>query len=63
MTDLPNKPWFRIGEAATLLGVHENTVRRWLERGYLSGLRTPTGGRRISHASLNDCLSNPTKVT
>lgn len=29
------------------LGVHENTVRNWVDRGLLNGYRTPTGRRKI----------------
>jgi excisionase family DNA binding protein len=36
-----------IKDAAVRLGVHENTVRNWVDRGLLNGYRTPTGGRKI----------------
>jgi MerR family regulatory protein len=31
----------------TLVGVHENTVRRWEERGFLRAVRLPSGARRF----------------
>lgn len=33
--------------AARTLGVHENTVRRWEERGLLHAVRLPSGVRRF----------------
>ena len=35
-----------ISEAAERLGVHENTVRNWIDQGLLDGYRTPTGRRK-----------------
>jgi|GEM_PF-721558 len=34
-------------EAAQRLGVHENTVRNWIDRGVIVGLRLPSGTRRL----------------
>lgn len=36
-----------ISEAAERLGVHENTVRNWIDQGLLDGYRTPTGRRKL----------------
>jgi excisionase family DNA binding protein len=36
-----------ISEAARRLGVHENTVRNWIDHGLLTGYRTPTGRRKL----------------
>jgi excisionase family DNA binding protein len=36
-----------ISEAADRLGVHENTVRNWIDQGLLDGYRTPTGRRKL----------------
>jgi excisionase family DNA binding protein len=36
-----------ISEAAVRLGVHENTVRNWIDQGLLNGYRTPTGRRKL----------------
>lgn len=35
-----------VREAARSLGVHENTLRRWEERGLIRAVRLPTGVRR-----------------
>lgn len=37
----------KVRETARLLGVHENTVRRWEERGLLHAVRLPSGVRRF----------------
>jgi excisionase family DNA binding protein len=36
-----------IADAAQRLGVHENTVRNWIDQGLLDGYRTPTGRRKL----------------
>ncbi len=37
----------QVREVARTLGVHENTVRRWEERGLLRAVRLPSGVRRF----------------
>jgi excisionase family DNA binding protein len=37
----------QVREAARALGVHENTVRRWEERGLVTAVRLPSGVRRF----------------
>lgn len=37
----------QVRQAARTLGVHENTVRRWEERGLLRAVRLPSGVRRF----------------
>jgi len=43
---------FTVGEAAELLGVSPDTVRRWVDSGQLSAARTPGGRRRIDGKAL-----------
>ena len=43
---------FRIGEAAQLLGVSSDTVRRWADSGRLSIERTEGGHRLINGVEL-----------
>lgn len=37
----------QVRQVARALGVHENTVRRWEERGLLHAVRLPSGVRRF----------------
>jgi len=37
----------QVRQVARALGVHENTVRRWEERGLLQAVRLPSGVRRF----------------
>ena len=48
----------RISEAATLLGVSDDTVRRWLESGRLTGGADRTGPRTIDAASVASLMSD-----
>jgi molybdopterin-binding protein len=43
---------FRISEAADLLGVSSDTVRRWADSGRLSATRDPHGHRIVTGADL-----------
>ena len=49
---MPPKAAIPIGEAATMLGVSPDTVRRLADRGELKAARTPSGRREIDAASL-----------
>jgi excisionase family DNA binding protein len=45
---MPHMPeLMQVREAARTLGVHENTVRRWEERGLLHAVKLPSGVRRF----------------
>lgn len=45
-------PQFRIAEAAGLLGVSDDTVRRWVDGGHLSAGRDSTGRLMVEGAEL-----------
>ncbi|SNQ49891.1 Molybdenum binding protein [Frankia canadensis] len=45
-------PTFRISEAATLLGVSDDTVRRWADSGRLPTIHDDAGRRAIEGANL-----------
>jgi len=44
------------GEAAELLGVHPDTLRRWERAGRVKAVRTPTGQRRFKRADIEALL-------
>lgn len=44
--------WLTLQEAARLLGVHQNTLRRWADAGYVHVHRTPGGHRRFERAQI-----------
>jgi len=45
-------PDYGVGEAASVLGVSTDTVRRWVDSGHLTATRTSGGRRRIDAAVL-----------
>ena len=47
----------RVGEVATLLGVHPKTVRRWLKADQLPWVRLPGGERRVPSDAVQRVLS------
>lgn len=52
MQTLPDKKLFRISEAARWIGVHEDTIRRWIDAGRLDAVVLPSGGYRIVRETL-----------
>jgi excisionase family DNA binding protein len=44
----------RVSEAAHELGVHENTIRNWVEKGILKAVRLPSGHRRLDPAEVDN---------
>ncbi len=53
---LLKKTRLRVDEAAAVLDVHENSVRRWIDEGKLSSVRTPGGHRRVLVESVKKYL-------
>lgn len=45
-------PTYRVSEAATLLGVSDDTVRRWIEAGRLASTRDATGYHAVDGGAL-----------
>lgn len=43
---------FGISEAAALIGVHPNTLRRWADEGLVPHVKLPSGYRRWSEAQI-----------
>src|SRR4029450_6698670 len=50
-------PSYRIGQAAELLGVSVDTVRRWADAGRLGARRTEGGQRVVDGAALAEVMS------
>ena len=48
--------WLRLGEAAAILGVSLNTVRRWSDAGKLTCYRSPGGHRRYRRHDVESLL-------
>lgn len=44
------------GQAADLLGVTRDTIRRYVDTGRLEGIKTPGGQRRIDRASIEQVI-------
>jgi excisionase family DNA binding protein len=63
---MANVAMISLREAAERLGVHENTVRNWIDRGVIVGLRLPTGTRRLPVAEVErlerEMFAMPTSV-
>ena len=51
MVTAPAGP-YRLSEVAGVLGVSDDTVRRWAEQGRLATTRTPTGVRAVAASEL-----------
>jgi excisionase family DNA binding protein len=43
---------FTIAQAAAALGVHQNTLRNWADKGRVPVLRLPSGHRRFTEAQV-----------
>jgi molybdopterin-binding protein len=50
---LPPVPDYSVGEAAKVLGVSPDTVRRWIDTGQLAATRTNGGRRRVDGVDLS----------
>ncbi len=52
-----NASFMSIREAATRLGVHESTVRRYADRGLIGAARLPSGVRRLRRTDVDALAS------
>jgi excisionase family DNA binding protein len=48
----------RVAQVANVCNVHPETIRRWVVRGALHGIRLPGGGIRIRESKLGELLSH-----
>lgn len=51
-----------IGQAAKLLGVSRDTLRRWEKKGKLKAIRSPTNRRYYTKNQLEDLMSGKKEV-
>lgn len=52
----PADAWVAVGEAAALLTVHPDTLKRWEKAGRIDSVRTPTGHRRFRRGDVEALL-------
>lgn len=55
--DAETAPLLRLAEAAGLIHVHPDTLRRWADAGRVPVYRTPTGERRFRRDDLLAAMS------
>jgi excisionase family DNA binding protein len=51
--------WLGLGEAARLLGITPNTLRRWSDSGHVASFTTPGGHRRFARAAIESLVPAP----
>ena len=51
--------WLGLGEAARLLGITPNTLRRWSDSGHVASFTTPGGHRRFARAAIEALIPTP----
>ncbi|MDQ6637371.1 MAG: helix-turn-helix domain-containing protein [Candidatus Dormibacteraeota bacterium] len=51
--------WVSLGEAARQLGISQQTLRRWADRGQVKSFVTPGGHRRFQRSVLTELLPAP----
>jgi excisionase family DNA binding protein len=56
-----SSPYLAIREAARRLNVHENTVRRYADRGLVRTARLPSGVRRVLRADVDALADRPAR--
>lgn len=58
-TRIAESPLLRIQEAAQILHVHSNTLRRWTDKGIITAYRiNPRGDRRVRREDIIRLLAN-----
>jgi excisionase family DNA binding protein len=54
--------WLNIGDAARLIGVHVDTLRRYEASGRIAAQRTPSGHRRFKRSDVEALLHRPDQL-
>jgi excisionase family DNA binding protein len=55
--------YIKPGEAAELLGVSRDSIRRYVDSGHLDGITTPGGQRRIDRQSLDQIIGKRVRIS
>lgn len=58
--EFPRELYMSTGEAARLLGVSSETVRRWAKSGQIASVTTTGGRHLIPRRAIRDALPQPT---
>lgn len=58
MTDVMAKKWLTLAQAATTLGIHPTTLRRWADNGSIPVYVTPGGHRRFLESDVAVFVKN-----
>lgn len=58
-----DEPTFTVNEFATAVGVKPITVRRWMDRGLVTYVTTPTGRKRLPKSEAAKCMTVHNRVT
>jgi excisionase family DNA binding protein len=57
LTAFDGDDYMSVSEAASMLGVHRDTLRRWSDSGLVKVYRTPTGHRRFLRSELGEIVA------
>jgi excisionase family DNA binding protein len=55
-----SEPLYTVREVATILRVREETIRAWLRKGKMTGIKLPDGDYRIKESTVNGILGQQT---
>jgi excisionase family DNA binding protein len=55
--------YIKPGEAAELLGVSRDSIRRYVDKGQIDGITTPGGQRRIDRQSLDEIIGKRVRIS
>lgn len=62
MNEVTQEDWLSIGEAAKLLRISKDTLRRWEKRGIIKAHRSPTNRRYYKKEELNYIFSKRPEI-
>jgi len=54
--------YIKPGEAARIMGVSRDSIRRYVDLGLIRGIKTPGGQRRIDRDSVNSVIQRRIEV-